>query len=70
MGGFFISRSWRTRKTMLALIVLEFPLTVAMLTLFGIANGKPRSTWLAYATPVARGVGFAAVERARVAMGG
>lgn len=33
------------------------------LTLFGIANGKPRSTWLAYASPVARGEGFAAVER-------
>ncbi|KAK7728525.1 hypothetical protein SLS57_002413 [Botryosphaeria dothidea] len=38
MGGFFISRTWRTRKIMLALIVLEFPLTVAVLTLFGIAN--------------------------------
>lgn len=33
------------------------------LTLFGIANGKPRSTWLAYVAPVARGVGFASVER-------
>ena len=33
------------------------------LTLCGIANGKPRSTWLAYAAPVARGVGFASVER-------
>lgn len=33
------------------------------LTLFGIANGKARSTWLAYSAPVPRGAGFAAVER-------
>ncbi|KAL0264650.1 hypothetical protein SLS55_000600 [Diplodia seriata] len=38
MGGFFISRTWRTRKIMLGLLLLEFALTVPVLTLFGIAN--------------------------------
>lgn len=38
MAGFFISRTWRTRKLMLGLLLLEFALTVPVLTLFGIAN--------------------------------
>ncbi|KAF2087716.1 hypothetical protein K490DRAFT_41396 [Saccharata proteae CBS 121410] len=35
---FFISRSWKNRKLMIAMLIIEFPFTVAMLTLFGIAN--------------------------------
>ncbi|KAJ9664279.1 hypothetical protein H2201_005271 [Coniosporium apollinis] len=34
----FVSRHWRMPKVVLGLLVLEFPLTVAMLTLFGIAS--------------------------------
>lgn len=38
MGRFFIARDWRLPKLMIALIVLEFPLTVGCLALFGIAD--------------------------------
>nr|OQO28280.1 hypothetical protein B0A51_03899 [Rachicladosporium sp. CCFEE 5018] len=34
----FVTRRWRMPKAMLALMVLEFPLTVAALALFGIAD--------------------------------
>lgn len=34
----YISRHWRTPKVILALFVLEFPLTIAILALFGIAD--------------------------------
>lgn len=34
----FVTRTWRYPKVMLALIILEFPITVALLTLFGIAD--------------------------------
>lgn len=37
MGRFFISRLWRLPKLAYALILFEFPFTVANLTLFGIA---------------------------------
>lgn len=34
----FIAQQWRIPRIMVALFVLEFPLTVAMLTLFGVAD--------------------------------
>ncbi|KAJ4286149.1 hypothetical protein N0V90_013498 [Kalmusia sp. IMI 367209] len=37
MGRFFLPRQWRLPKLVLALIILEFPFTVANLALFGIA---------------------------------
>lgn len=38
MAWLFITRRWRMPKIMLALMVIEFPLTVAALALFGIAD--------------------------------
>lgn len=38
MGRFFIPREWRLPKVVWALMVLEFPFTVANLALFGIAS--------------------------------
>jgi hypothetical protein len=43
---FFITRSWRIPKLMIVLLVLEFPLTVLMLTLFGIADPNTYRTKL------------------------
>jgi hypothetical protein len=36
--GIFIPRKWRLHRAVWALIVLEFPFTVANLALFGIAS--------------------------------
>ena len=38
MGRFFIPRQWRLSRVVWALLVLEFPFTVANLALFGIAS--------------------------------
>jgi len=43
---FFITRNWRMPKLMIALLVLEFPLTVATLALFGIADPNTYRTKL------------------------
>jgi hypothetical protein len=38
MAGWFITRQWRLQWLLLALIIFEFPFTVANLALFGIAS--------------------------------
>ncbi|KAK7537786.1 hypothetical protein IWX49DRAFT_478930, partial [Phyllosticta citricarpa] len=42
----FISPAWRTKRTMLILMAIEFPLVVAILTLFGIAHPNTYRTKL------------------------
>ena len=42
----FITREWRLPQLMLGLLVLEFPFTVAILALFGIADGDTYRTKL------------------------
>ncbi|KAK8231650.1 hypothetical protein HDK77DRAFT_68212 [Phyllosticta capitalensis] len=42
----FVSPTWRTKKTMFVLMAIEFPLVVAILTLFGIAHPNTYRTKL------------------------
>lgn len=46
MGRFFLPRRWRLPNLVLALIILEFPFTVANMALFGIAAPNTYRTTL------------------------
>lgn len=38
MAKFFVARRWRMRKLFFILLLIEIPLTIALLALFGIAD--------------------------------
>lgn len=38
MAKFFVARNWRMRKLFFVLLIIELPLTIALLALFGIAE--------------------------------
>lgn len=38
MARFFLARYWRMRKLFFVLLIIEIPLTIALLALFGIAD--------------------------------